>query len=150
MTRSSTTAWIFALLFSGLAAHTLAAEEHWSAPEAAAKRRNPIPPTAPAIEEGRRLFKQHCVTCHGPAGRGDGPAAAALKPPPADLATMAGHHPDGDLAWKIANGRGAMPPWRGTLSDNQIWILVTFIKNLPAAESGQPNSGQHNRKQHHH
>jgi hypothetical protein len=25
---------------------------------------------------------------------------------------MAAHHPDGDLAWKIANGRGAMPPWK--------------------------------------
>jgi mono/diheme cytochrome c family protein len=151
MTRSSKTTWIFALLFTGSAAQSLAdnaheghdqgtgaAGEHWSAPPAAAKRRSPIPSDAASIEQGRTLFKQNCVTCHGPAGRGDGPAAASLKPQPADLATMAGHHPDGDLASKIANGRGAMPPWKGTLSEKQIWFLVNYLKSLPAAGGEQP------------
>ena len=143
MTRSSKTAWIFAVLLGSPVAHTLADNAHWSAPAAAAQRRNPTPSNVASIEQGGRLFKQYCVSCHGPAGRGDGPAAASLKPHPADLAMMAGHHPDGDLAWKIANGRGAMPPWKGTLSDHQIWSLVNFIKSLPGTGSRQGNMEHH-------
>ena len=134
------------LVASALAqSHDMApAKAHWSAPEAAAKRANPVPATKASLEQGRQLFKQNCLACHGPTGRGDGPAAASLHPHPADLAIMAGHHPDGDLAWKIANGRGAMPPWKGALSEQQIWTLVTYIRSLSAMES-QPSS-----KEHHH
>ena len=123
-----------------------AAQEHWSAPAAAAKRRNPVPATAASLDQGRQLFKQNCIACHGAEGRGDGPAAASLKPHPADLAMMAGHHPDGDLAWKIANGRGAMPAWNKTLSEDQIWMLVSYIKTL----SAPPNSGEGTKHEHHH
>ena len=144
MARSFKTASTLALLFASCVAG--AAGEHWSAPPAAAKRQNPVASSEASIEEGKRLFKQNCAVCHGPAGHGDGPAAASLKPHPADLAMMAGHHPDGDLARKIANGRGAMPSWKGSLSDQQIWVLVNYIKSLGAAEAQPQGTGQH----HHH
>jgi len=103
-----------------------------------------MPTNAASLEQGRQLFKQNCVVCHGVDGRGDGPAAASLKPQPADLAIMAGHHPDGDLAWKIANGRGAMPAWNKTLSEDQIWLLVNYIKTL-RAEPGSRTGHDHHR-----
>src|SRR5262245_209180 len=34
---------------------------------------------------GRLVFQVHCARCHGPEGRGDGPDASALRPPPRDL-----------------------------------------------------------------
>jgi mono/diheme cytochrome c family protein len=43
---------------------------------------------------------------------------------------MAGHHPPGDLAWKIETGRRAMPAWKGILTKNEIWDLVNFIRAL--------------------
>ena len=43
---------------------------------------------APAIERGRTLFEQHCASCHGKTGRGDGPAAATLAIKPPDLTLM--------------------------------------------------------------
>lgn len=137
------TAWLFAFSVGIGVSAVLAAEDHWSAPDAAAKRRNPIAPNAASIEEGQKLFKQNCVSCHGPIARGDGPAAASLRPRPADLAIMAGHHPDGDLAWKIANGRGAMPSWKDSLSENQIWTLVTYIKSLPKGAAEPRDMGHH-------
>ena len=153
---SRRTACILALLFTGVMARstadahepmdqhdaTGADAEHWSAPAAAGKRLNPVPANAASIEQGWQLFTKNCTACHGRAGRGDGPAAASLKPHPADLAMMAGHHPDGDLAWKIANGRGAMPAWKGTLSEDQIWILVNYIKSL-RAPAGEPHDMEH-------
>lgn len=86
---------------------------------------------------GRKLFQAHCAACHGMHGRGDGPAAAALDPKPTDLAAMANHHSDGDYAWKVANGRGAMPAWKGTLTEKQIWDVVNYIQQL-GASAGPP------------
>ena len=43
---------------------------------------------------------------------------------------MAGQHPDGDFAWKVANGRGAMPAWKEILSERDIWHVVNYIQSL--------------------
>jgi mono/diheme cytochrome c family protein len=45
---------------------------------------------------------------------------------------MFGHHTDGDIAWKIENGRGAMPAWKGKLKQMEIWNLTNFIQALPS------------------
>ncbi len=103
---------------------------HWSAPPEAVKRANPIPRDQTSIARGRNLFKTYCIACHGPEGRGDGPAAAGLNPKPPNLVKMAGHHADGDIAWKIANGRGPMPGWEKTISEEDIWHLTNFIQSL--------------------
>ena len=105
---------------------------HWSVPPEAAKRANPIPSDQESIARGKELFQTHCAVCHGSAGRGDGPAAAGLNPKPPDLVKMAGHHTDGDIAWKIENGRGAMPAWKGKLKGEEIWNLTNFIQALPS------------------
>ena len=103
---------------------------HWSAPPEAVKRANPIPRDQTSIGRGKNLFKTYCIACHGPKGRGDGPAAAGLNPKPPNLVKMAGHHTDGDIAWKIENGRGTMPAWKGRLKETEIWDLTNFIQTL--------------------
>ena len=102
----------------------------WNAPEKAAQRPNPVPKDAAAIERGQKLYEQFCANCHGKKGQGDGPLAATLNPKPSNLAVRAGHHTDGDFAWKIANGRGVMPAFKNQLTENQIWDLTHFIQNL--------------------
>jgi mono/diheme cytochrome c family protein len=70
---------------------------------------------------GRALYVQYCVACHGPGGRGDGPAAGALKSPVPDLTQLArkyGEFPvdrvmiwiDGEKA-SAAHGTREMPVW---------------------------------------
>ena len=49
----------------------------------------PIPPAA--MQEAQSIYSTRCVTCHGPGGKGDGPAGAALSPKPRDL---------GDPTWQ--------------------------------------------------
>ena len=110
---------------------------HWSAPPKAAKRANPIPREQESISRGKGLFQTHCVICHGSGGRGDGPAAARLNPKPPNLAKMAGHHTDGDIAWKIAYGRGPMPGWEKVISEEDIWHLTNFVQSLRELSNAQ-------------
>ena len=119
-----------------------AADGHWLAPEDAEKQKNPVAASAASIKRGRNLYETNCASCHGAQGRGDGPVSKTLLPKPADLASMAGQHPDGNFAWKIANGRGLMPAWKGTLSEAQIWDTVNFIQSLAAANGRSKKSGE--------
>jgi len=61
---------------------------------------------------GQRLFEDHCAACHGPDGKGHGPAAAAQKRPPADLTAIAhrnsGSFPSERIA-EVIRGGGPVP-----------------------------------------
>lgn len=47
------------------------------------------PPLALPSMSGRDLFEFYCASCHGPDGKGHGPAEQALKTPPPDLTSIA-------------------------------------------------------------
>ena len=80
----------------------------------------PMKPTSPA--SGREMFANYCASCHGKNGKGDGPAAAALKVPPADLTTLSkrngGTFPNSHVSAILrgeaqlpAHGSQEMPVW---------------------------------------
>jgi mono/diheme cytochrome c family protein len=88
------------------------------------------PPTVPstAVSEGQRLFARYCSACHGVHGHGDGPAAPALQPPPADLTRIAQRHdglfPVAEVTASIdgrtvipAHGSREMPVWGARLGE---------------------------------
>ena len=90
---------------------------------------------ATSIVEGAALYLDHCARCHGVQGRGDGPDAAGLPTPPADLtAAHLWEHSDGELYWWLLHGIAApdgtpaMPGTEGVLSDDQRWALIDAIR----------------------
>src|SRR5689334_18602666 len=56
----------------------------WNAPPDAALVKNPFVDDKEGVAEGKKLYMTNCSACHGNKGKGDGPAAASLKPKPAD------------------------------------------------------------------
>jgi mono/diheme cytochrome c family protein len=98
--------------------------------------RNPIPPSTESIARGRQLFEKDCAVCHGAQGRGDGVAATALPQRPDDLSRIAPPpiFPDGVVAYRIINGVKMMPAFKSTLSENEIWDLLNFIRSLAPAK----------------
>lgn len=80
----------------------------------------PAPQTSPA--SGKEMYVNYCASCHGVAGKGDGPAAVALKTAPPDLTTLSrrnqGKFPSAHVAQAIkgdtatpAHGSKDMPVW---------------------------------------
>lgn len=114
---------------------SMQAHGHWSAPAHARATPNPIPVSPASILSGAAIYRDNCIACHGGGGRGNGPASAALEAAPADLRQMVPTHDDGDLAWKITNGRGEMPGWEGVLTDDEIWHVVNYLRHLPRLAS---------------
>lgn len=108
----------------------LAQGSDWRSPAAAANRPNPVPANANTIELGKKLFVANCLTCHGPGGHGDGPGAAALEKKPADLPKRIKDtgEKDGELFWKISEGRAPMVTWKTQLTETQRWELVNYIR----------------------
>ena len=118
-------------LLTGMAlASAVAAQAPWKAPESEKARKNPLPNDKKAVEQGEKLAKINCVTCHGANGKGDGAAAVALNPKPADwTSSRVQDEVDGELFWKISNGRGPMPPWKH-LAESDRWAVIRFIRSL--------------------
>jgi mono/diheme cytochrome c family protein len=90
---------------------------------------------------GEKVFAKHCAVCHGPDGKGNGPAAPSMKPRPRDFTageykyktTAQGSPPtDGDLVAVVKQGliASGMPYFSDVLSDDEIRDVVRHIKSL--------------------
>ena len=86
MTRPMSAIFVAALgtLSLAIACSSQAREGTAPAPAAAAAKPAKAAVTPAVLERGAQLYKANCAVCHGDQGRGDGPAASALKPPPRD------------------------------------------------------------------
>lgn len=93
---------------------------------------NPIPPTSESVAAGLAVYLQFCSLCHGESTLGDGPAAAGLNPPPADLVIHVPLHPDNVLFQYIQEGipGTSMPPLGAGMSDEEAWHLVNYLRTL--------------------
>ena len=94
--------------------------------------------TASATTTGAALYRERCAVCHGARGNGDGPNAAHLVRKPAvhaDARAMSARTDDrlfdGIYAGGVALGVSSeMPAYGETLSRDQIWSLVRYIREL--------------------
>src|SRR3989454_3955447 len=100
---------------------------------------------------GRRVYAQRCAVCHGPDGRGNGPAAPSLIPRPRDFtlgqfkykSTAAGQPPtEADLMHVVANGlaASAMPYWRDILDSVETRAVVAYVKSMSQGRSEEHTS----------
>lgn len=83
---------------------------------------------------GAKLYREHCTSCHGPKGMGNGDSAQALSPSPALLAFMIKRPISVDeyLLWTISEGGKefdtAMPGFKDTLTRDEIWRIVAYMR----------------------
>jgi high-affinity iron transporter len=94
----------------------------------------PIPPSTASLARGAEVYKQQCASCHGDGGRGDGPGARGLTPPPANLAdpVVMGAKSRLDLYRQLLLGVAgtAMPSFERTLSEDDRWAVAAYALTL--------------------
>lgn len=89
------------------------------------------PTQASDPQQGESLYKRHCLTCHGPGGKGDGPIGPVLVPPAANL-TLLGKQSDKTILDTLRKGRPgtAMPGWEHDLNPQELNHLLSFLRTL--------------------
>jgi putative copper export protein/mono/diheme cytochrome c family protein len=113
------------------------------APTEARAVRNPVASTAESLDRGRTIYLQSCAACHGITGKGDGAAAAAIRPALPDLTVHVGQHTEGELWWFITNGIAGrpMPAWRDVLTEDERWDVVNYLRAaFMQAEGAKPSA----------
>jgi len=131
-TKSIFTTAVVAVAVTGFAFTTVQQAKPWPVPEKSAKMVNPVKSSKESLTEGKSLWNQHCASCHGKTGLGDGSKAAQLKTQPQDMTKAALQaQSDGSLFYKIAEGREDMPSFKKKIPDQEdIWNLVNFVRTL--------------------
>lgn len=104
---------------------------------------NPVSATPENIHAGQRAFSSYCVACHGLDGQNTGvPFADKMSPPVPSLASARVQaYSDAQIKLIIASGifPSGMPASKGTLSDEEMWQIVVFLRHLPPPGSlGEP------------
>jgi mono/diheme cytochrome c family protein len=112
-----------------------------------------VPITNAPSNSGKEMFNSYCAVCHGKDGKGNGPAASAMKTPPTDLTVLAqkndGKYPATHVAAVIrgqattpSHGSQDMPVWGPLFSSisqghegqvqQRVTNLVSYIESLQA------------------
>jgi len=90
--------------------------------------------TEAQIASGKKIYGKTCFACHGISGKGDGMAAAALNPKPADFTDPehAGYYSDAGRLYIIKNGikDSPMVGWGKTLNEKEIFDVYAYVKSL--------------------
>ena len=108
------------------------ANDPWPVPDKYKNMPNPVKSDATSIATGKELYTQHCKSCHGTKGKGDGPKAAQLDTESGDFTKPDFQkQPDGALFYKTSEGRKDMPSFKKKITDEEdIWALVNYIRTF--------------------
>jgi mono/diheme cytochrome c family protein len=107
----------------------------WKAPADAAAKKNPVPVNDESLATGKESYEGQCADCHGATGKGDGKKAAEMKPedkkrmkPLSDPSIV--KQSDGELFWKISEGKKPMTAGKKLMDENEMWSVVNYIRTF--------------------
>ncbi len=103
--------------------------QNWQAPVASKKKQNPYEASTRNISSGKKIYNINCKSCHGDATLGN---MLPLQPvAPSDLGSQAFLiQTDGEIYYKINKGNGSMPTFEKTLSDEDKWMVITYLRSF--------------------
>ncbi|MFL7795176.1 MAG: cbb3-type cytochrome c oxidase subunit II, partial [Anaerolineae bacterium] len=88
---------------------------------------------AAGLQEGKELYVNYCLTCHGCAGNGLGSYAGTLAVTPANYKQEPFRSmPDDQWFWHVSEGvpGTVMPPWKESLTEEQRWKVISYIQQV--------------------
>lgn len=106
--------------------------------------RNPLQMDPDVIESGRLAYRRFCWQCHGVKMDGQS-STVGPSLPPGQLDLLADEvlsQSDGELFWKTSEGFGNHPPLNATMTRQEIWESIVFIRAVAAGrtQSAEPEN----------
>lgn len=86
-----------------------------------------------AQDRGAEIYRANCVTCHGESGDADTPAGKALKAA-SFKSEEAMRRSDAELLATAKKGKGSMPSWMDSFSDQELRAVIAYIRTLQKKE----------------
>ena len=103
----------------------------WIVPDKSKAVKNPVKSDDANLTNGKALYTKHCKSCHGTKGLGDGPKSKELETPCGDISVDLKDQTDGEVFFKVKEGRDDMPSFKKKLpEDDDIWTIVNYVRTL--------------------
>lgn len=103
----------------------------WPAPASAIAMKNPVKVDALSIKDGKEIYEKNCKSCHGDSGKGDGTKSRNLDISCGDFSTPDfKKETDGEVYWRITQGRKPMPTFDKKLTDAERWSVINYMRTL--------------------
>jgi hypothetical protein len=100
----------------------------WVVPEDQKMKVSPFRFNADSIKKGETVYFKNCQSCHGNPGKNNW---AKITPEPGDPASDKYQaQTDGEMFYRITNGKTPMPEFRNVLSENERWNVISFIRSF--------------------
>jgi mono/diheme cytochrome c family protein len=134
---------LFALLLVVIVAAviwTFLQNRPWTVPDEARQRANPLTGSDAILQSVRPLYHDKCSSCHGDSGKGDGHDASLYDPAPTnftDTKRMTAVT-DGELFYKLSEGRKPMPSFKKRLTEDQRWRFVLLLRSFAEPSAAGP------------
>lgn len=124
--------FLVVIVFMFLGSNSSIAQKGWVVPEYTKGLKNPFAGNKTATSEGKVIYEQMCVLCHGLKGTGNGEAGLSLEKKPANFLALKDiqNETDGEIFWKITVGKPPMSSYDELLTEDQRWKLVNYIREL--------------------
>ncbi|MFN4880794.1 MAG: c-type cytochrome [Bacteroidota bacterium] len=98
--------------------------------------KNPLTIDTSSLGEGKRLFNIYCSPCHGAGGKGNGSIVEnpgiknPYPPPPSYYSENLLALPEGKMFHSVHYGRNLMGSYASQLDQNQIWMVISYIRSM--------------------
>lgn len=103
--------------------------QEWIVPQEFRLRLSPFEFSEASAEAGRTIYTANCLSCHGNPGRNN--FLRSLNPQPGDPASEEYQsNSDGEIFYKVSEGRGQMPGFKNVLSQTDIWNVVSYVRTF--------------------
>lgn len=107
----------------------------WEAPPEAGELVNPLKDQVAALKLGKTIYSAECVVCHGKYGNAETDISKTLEQKPKNFTEEDFiKQSDGEIFWKLSEGRGLMQPFKTMLTEEEIWSVVVYVKELAKDE----------------
>jgi len=105
----------------------------WVAPDSVNNLVNPIEMNEELLLDAKMIYNKNCRSCHGKLGDGTGSGGKELETRPTDFTNAEFiKQTDGSMFWKISEGKDEMKTYKEKLSEEDIWLVVNYIKKFAA------------------